>query len=123
VHRYFTQALPLHVEDEERSVLPRLRGRDAVVDGALAAMVSEHQEHQGPLAQLVATCGSLSVTPARHSELSPALLATVAWLEQSFQAHLRAEEEVVIPGMRRWLSPQDDAAVVAEVRLRRSAPT
>ena len=123
VHRYFTLALPLHVEDEERSVLPRLRGRSAEVDGALATMAAEHQEHQGPLADLVATCATLSATPARHGELSTALLTTVACLEQKLKAHLGAEEVVVIPGMRRWLSPQEDAAIVAEVRSRRAAPT
>ncbi len=122
VRRYFTLALPLHVEDEERSILPRLRGRATEIDGALAAMVAEHQEHQRPLAELVATCATLSVTPTRHGDLSPALLATVTWLEKDFQSHLGAEEAVVIPGMRRWLSTQDDAAIVAEIRGRRGSP-
>lgn len=121
VHRYFEQALPLHAEDEERSVTPRLRGHDAALDAALAALAAEHREHQGPLRELAATCAALTAAPARHGELAPALLATVAWLEQHFQAHLADEEAVVIPGMRRWLSPQDDAAIVAELRGRRTS--
>jgi iron-sulfur cluster repair protein YtfE (RIC family) len=123
VHRYFTMALPLHVVDEERSVLPRLRGRSAEIDAALAAMVAEHQGHLGPLAELVAACATLSATPDRHGELAPGLLVTLGCLEPQLQSHLVAEESVVISGMRRWLSPQEDAAVVAEVRWRRAAPT
>ncbi len=46
VHRYFTQALPLHARDEEESVLPRLRGRDPEVDRELAEMVHEHRGHE-----------------------------------------------------------------------------
>src|SRR5262245_4414109 len=34
VRRYFSQALPLHVEDEEESVLPRLESRSAELDAA-----------------------------------------------------------------------------------------
>jgi hypothetical protein len=108
--------------DEERSVLPRLRGRSAEVDAALAAMVVEHQDHLGPLAELVAAFATLSATPGRHGELAPGLLVTLGCLEPQLLSHLGSEETVVISGMRRWLSPQDDADVVAEVRLRRAAP-
>ena len=39
VRRYFTEALPLHAQDEEASILPRLRGLDARVDAELEAKV------------------------------------------------------------------------------------
>ena len=120
VHRYFTEALPLHAEDEERSILPRLRGRQAGLDAALATMAAEHREHQGPLDELRALCAALTAAPGRHAELSPALLAVVDWLERHFEAHLAAEEALVLPAMRRWLDPGEDAAIVAELRQRRA---
>ena len=122
-HRYFTLALPLHAADEERSILPRLLGREPALDAALRAMAAEHAAHQGRLADLTSACAALAEAPARHGELAPALLGTVAWLERHFEAHLGAEEAVVLPGMRRWLTPEEDAAVVAELRARRATPT
>lgn len=123
VHRYFTQALPLHAADEERSILPRLRSREPALDAALDAMVAEHAAHQGHLADLTAACAALAAAPARHAELASALLDSVAWLESHLEAHLGAEEAVVLPGMRRWLGPEGDAAVVSELRARRAEPT
>lgn len=123
VHRYFTEALPLHAEDEERSVLPRLRGREAVLDGALAAMAAEHLEHRGRVADLTGACGSLAAAPALHPLLAPMLLGAVTWLERHFEAHLGAEEAVVFPGLGRWLTPAEDAAIVVELRARRTAST
>src|SRR5687768_5521196 len=41
VERYFSEALPLHVADEEESIAPRLRGLSPEVDDALAVMVQQ----------------------------------------------------------------------------------
>src|ERR1051326_5002660 len=38
VARYFSEALPLHVADEEQSILPRLQGKSAELDAALSEM-------------------------------------------------------------------------------------
>src|SRR5262245_23535436 len=46
VQRYFTEALPLHVRDEEESLLPRLQGRSAEVDRALGVMKEQHERHE-----------------------------------------------------------------------------
>jgi hypothetical protein len=64
VRRYFLEALPLHVADEDESIVPRLRGRDAEVDAALATMSAEHEGHRAPLAELVSTCAALEAAPA-----------------------------------------------------------
>ena len=122
VARYFRQALPLHARDEEDSILPRLRGADPEVDAALADMEREHGEHAAPLATLVAACESLAAEPSRLPELAPSLSRTVAELDAHFAGHLRREEAVIFPAMRRLLSPADDAAIVRELRARRGAP-
>lgn len=127
VRRYFGEALPLHARDEEESVLPRLRGRDPAVDAALGTMAREHEEHERPLRVLVDACAGLARDPARHAELARVLLAATAELERHFAAHLRREEEVIFPAVRRLLDPASDRDIVRELRARRErarpAPT
>jgi hemerythrin-like domain-containing protein len=119
VSRYFSQALPLHAQDEERSILPRLHGRDPAVDVELETMRREHGEHEGPTRALVEACGALERAPERHAELAGALGEATAELERHFAAHLRREEEVIFPAVRRFLDPAADAQVVREIRARR----
>src|SRR5215468_1101653 len=45
ITRYFSEALPLHVADEEESIMPRLRGKTAELDASLSEMREEHREH------------------------------------------------------------------------------
>ncbi len=119
VRRYFSQALPLHAQDEEASILPRLLGRDPVVDAALRAMTREHAEHEAPLRTLVAACDEIAGAPGRHAELAPVIGAATAELERHFAGHLRREEELVFPAMRRLLDRRADAEIVRELRARR----
>ena len=119
VERYFTQALPLHAQDEEESVAPRLRGRDRRVDAELEAMVREHREHERPLGVLLGGCASLARDPGRHAELAAMVERAAAELERHFAAHLAREEEVIFPAMRRLLDRTGDAGIVKEIRLRR----
>ncbi len=119
VHRYFTQALPLHARDEEDSILPRLRGRDPEVDRALEDMAREHAEHEPPLARLTGACEALARAPDRHAALAPTIAAATGELEAHFAGHLRREEEVIFPAMRRLLDRAEDAAIVRELRARR----
>jgi hemerythrin-like domain-containing protein len=119
VRRYFSEALPLHARDEEDSILPRLQGRDAAVDAALAAMTREHLEHEHPLGMLLAGCQALSNDPGRRAELVPSIASATADLERHFAGHLQAEEAVIFPAVRRLLDPAADREVVREIRARR----
>ncbi len=119
VHRYFTQALPLHARDEEDSILPRLHGRDPDVDRELETMAREHAEHEPPLTRLVTACDAVARDPDRHGGLAPTIAAAARELEEHFVAHLRREEEVIFPAMRRLLDRAEDAAIVRELRARR----
>ncbi|WP_242333584.1 MULTISPECIES: hemerythrin domain-containing protein [unclassified Anaeromyxobacter] len=119
VRRYFTQALPLHAQDEERSILPRLRGRDPAVDAELDTMTREHAEHEAPLAILVGACEELAREPGRLAALAPVVGAATAELERHFVAHLEREEKVIFPAMRRLLERSVDGEIVREIRARR----
>ncbi len=121
VERYFTLALPLHVRDEEESLLPRLYGRDAEVDRALAAMASQHVEHGALISRLVALAAALHADPARLAELAGDLAAVAVPLERELAAHLEHEETVVFPAIARLLDAAAQAAVVGEIAARRSS--
>ncbi|MBN8616763.1 MAG: hemerythrin domain-containing protein, partial [Deltaproteobacteria bacterium] len=56
VRRYFREALPLHVADEEESIRPRLAGHA----DALAQMHAEHDAHREALAALDAALSALA---------------------------------------------------------------
>lgn len=120
VRRYFGEALPLHVEDEEESVLPRLQGREPSLDDALERMSAEHSEHAPMLAALLHTCRTLESAPERHADLRAALAATATALERLFTAHLEAEEAVVLPAIRDLLPAAEHDAMVHELRARRA---
>ncbi len=119
VHRYFAVALPLHAQDEEVSIAPRLRGLDPALDAELGTMVREHREHERPLGALVEACARLSGEPGRHGELAAAIQAASEDLARRFAEHLAREEQVVFPAVRRLLDRAADAAVVTEIRQRR----
>jgi iron-sulfur cluster repair protein YtfE (RIC family) len=121
VSRYFTLALPLHAEDEEQSILPRLRGRDPALDAELEAMRREHAEHLRPLGELVRACDALALAPERQPELAGTIGTAAEELTRHFAEHLRREEEVIFPAIRRYVDPGADAEVVREIRARRGA--
>ncbi len=120
VQRYFAQALPLHAQDEEQSILPRIQGRDPAVDRELREMRREHGEHVLPLERLTGLCGALAADPERLSELAPAVGLAGSLLASLFAVHLDREERVIFPAVRRTLGRDEDARVVAEMRARRA---
>ena len=122
VLRYFEEALPLHVEDEEESILPRLRGRDPGVDASLQQMHEEHVSHAPRLARLLSICRLLTNSPEEHSGSSEELVAVATELEREFRVHLQNEENTIIPALARFLSAEEQDEIVAELRARRTAP-
>lgn len=118
VERYFEEALPLHVADEEESLVPRLRGRDRELEEALEAMRAQHAEHDAALVALLGASASLRERP-RDEERRRALAAAAERLEAAFAEHLALEERVVFPAIRRLLSPEVQREVVRELRARR----
>lgn len=117
--RYFSLALPLHVADEEQSLLPRLRGRDTALDIALAMMHAEHASHEQSVAALLAALSRLHDAPSDPLLRAHAKQAADA-LAVSFGHHLAAEEAHVFPAVSRLLDAEAQRAVLAELRARRA---
>ncbi|HSO40547.1 MAG TPA: hemerythrin domain-containing protein [Labilithrix sp.] len=121
VERYFAEALPLHVRDEEESVLPRLVGRTSAIDAALERMHEQHEMHVELLARLLACSAALRAAP-QDLAARAALLAVAQPLRAVFEPHLQAEEEILFPALRALLSLDEQQAILGELRERRSAP-
>ena len=119
VRRYFAEALPLHMADEDQSIAPRIRGRDPALDAALADMSAEHAHHQAQIDQLCELCGELEARPAALAELAPVLAPLSAALEAELAEHLRREEDRVLPQLARLLTAGERAAITGEMRGRR----
>ncbi len=111
IGRYFREAMPLHVADEEESILPRLRGRDAAVDHALAAMQEQHGEHEPHLAEML----SAVAEPLACARIA----AAAAALDDALAPHLELEEAILFPAIRRLLDERELADIAAEIRARR----
>jgi hemerythrin-like domain-containing protein len=118
IERYFVEALPLHVRDEEDSILPRLHGRSEALDQALSRMRLEHRAHEPVLVELLAACRALRQAPldsARLLELSQ----IAERLTRAFLPHLEQEEALIFPALRELLSEAERTDISNELRARR----
>jgi iron-sulfur cluster repair protein YtfE (RIC family) len=119
IEAYFGRALPLHVRDEEESILPRLRGREAALDAALGQMAAQHTSHEAPLRSLVELCRALRDGERDLPSLAAELVPLTAELERELLAHLELEESVIFPAIDRLLGPTEQEAIIRELRARR----
>jgi iron-sulfur cluster repair protein YtfE (RIC family) len=122
VQRYFRHGLPHHVDDEKKSILPRLKSRSREVDDALAAMEREHRDHEAPLARVLGLMDAVVAAPGDHARLAAEVSAAAAEISRVFESHLASEEKTVFPALRSFLSPADRSQILAELRARRAAP-
>lgn len=124
VRRYFDEALPLHVADEEESVIPRLRTRAESATSELAAalerIAEDHREHQHDLALLVMLCAELAEDPRQLDERRAELETLAKRLVDDFERHLALEERVLFPAIDRLLPLEQRRALAAEFRARRT---
>jgi iron-sulfur cluster repair protein YtfE (RIC family) len=123
VFRYFSEALPFHVADEELSVVPRLAGKRPELDAALHQMQEEHLAHEANVQVLVETCSALKASPAMLGDLHDTLLHAASTLEIEFTTHLKQEEETIFPAIRSLLTAEERAMMLAELRERRDSKT
>ena len=119
IHRYFTVALPLHEEDEEGSLFPRLLERMPQLRQRLAAFRRDHEALNDGVAGIVAA--SLEVKSGPGDAAAVGRLASAARaLEDVWQSHLSAEEGELFPAARQALSAEDRAAIRQEMDARRA---
>jgi len=106
-------AVPMHTEDEEYTLLPRLREAvgPALVHTPVHGLEREHAQHQALLAGL-----KRAVVQRDPVAAARAALAVVA----EYRGHIRNEEEVIFPWARRLLAdPAVLATMLQEMRRRR----
>lgn len=116
--RYFREGLPLHVEDEEQTLLPRVQGHDQGTDDALRTMHREHLEHGPELERLLAALGAVRLHPTEPGPRA-ALERVAGSLQQAFEGHLQTEEALVFPAWKRLVPPEEQRRAVGELRARR----
>ena len=121
VHRYFTEALPLHAADEDETLEPRLRGRSSELDAALDRMSREHQAHLPLVARVCELTHVLSADPGQLARVAAELSAVARQLEQQLLDHLEHEERTLIPAVAQHLPPRTRASIVAQFAARRNA--
>jgi len=119
LHRYFAQALPLHAEDEEESVLPRLAGRAAELDTRLERMRAEHVRIDELLAPQLEAWQALAKQPADLVTLAPRLSPLGRQLQALFGEHLESEEKYIFVALQTQLSHTELGAIEQEIRDRR----
>lgn len=115
--RYFGEGLPLHGQDEDLSLKPRLcaLGLDEQALAELERMSADHHEMDSILPDLLARLAEISAgTPP-----APALLREPATrLCALLLDHIDREERLIFPLAAR-LGPADHAAMFEEMRARR----
>lgn len=118
IERYFSKALPLHVEDEEASILPRLRGRTSRIDAALARMHEQHEVYDAMIRRVCTHASALARTPDDRSARE-GLAAVARPLRLFLLEHLEAEEKIVFPQIRQHFSLAEERLVRREMEDRR----
>lgn len=124
VHRYFLEALPLHHQDEDQSLLPRLRKHASEnLASALHTVHREHHKLDEVLARLLPAWKAIADDPRRLPAMAGALALDTLRFDQLWKHHLQLEEETVFPAARALLPKNELAALLAEVRGRRTPET
>ncbi|MCC6766482.1 MAG: hemerythrin domain-containing protein [Deltaproteobacteria bacterium] len=118
--RYFSEALPLHVADEEQSIAPRLRDRSPAVNDVLDALSAQHLRHDARIELLLRALAEVRRAPL--DEAAKSRLAAVAEpLQTEFEEHLALEERVIFPALRHEVPAETQTSIVDELRERRRA--
>lgn len=118
VRRYFTEALPLHILDEEITIRELLAGHNPIVDAALARMAGDHLDHEPALGRLIDLCAELERAPGDLGGIAVELAALVAVLEAQLLEHLAMEERTIFAALR-LLPASDRDALARAMRERR----
>lgn len=114
--------MPMHCEDEDLSLAPRLLGRHHVVDNALSQMKLQHLALDAPLARVRMLCLVLSRDISRLHALRFELGAAAEDLRLRLAVHHEFEESIVFPALKRFLCVDELASIGAEMRARRETP-
>jgi hemerythrin-like domain-containing protein len=102
IRRYFNEAAPRHHEDEEVDMFPLLRERtlDASTLAALDRVEADHLAMAGLWRQLDAVL--VRISAGEPAALEPSIVSRFAAM---YDQHIDIEETVLLPALRRALTP------------------
>jgi hemerythrin-like domain-containing protein len=121
--RYFGQAAPKHIADEEESLFPRLRQiQRAEIQSSLSQLEQLEEEHRWavPLHAEVEQLGAqyLSTGSLSDAEIEKFRRA-VAHLVSMYKQHINIEDSVIFPLAARLLPQAEKMAIALEMASRR----
>ncbi len=119
VARYFSIGLPLHMEDEDLSIAPRLVEVNPILEITIDVLESQHRSHEPIIEWLVSLCKRIERAPAELENVRDILSQTTELLAPLFDTHLEIEEQVVFPAITR-LPASEQQAIAREIRARRA---
>jgi hemerythrin-like domain-containing protein len=117
--RYFTVVLPLHEEDEEASVFPRLLLRAPELAPTIAGLRLHHAAQAQKVGEVLAVCQALLTSTEADAGLRRRLSATAEALAEVWRTHLASEERDLFPSLKTALSEEERATIREEMRARR----
>jgi hypothetical protein len=120
VHRYFAMAFPLHTEDEDLSIAPRLLAASVSreVENAIALQAAQHPIVDSITTDIAEMTRTLAYEPERMSSLRHPLGTLAAGLGAVWETHLGLEERVIFPALGE-LSREAVQQILAECEARR----
>jgi iron-sulfur cluster repair protein YtfE (RIC family) len=113
VRRYFGDAFPLHKQDEEDDIFPRLLGRGDELDAAIGELIRDHDVHDAQVAAIVELCARIEHDPTQHRALASRLTDTVQALGHELDAHMKLEERIVFPAIAMMATLEKQEILVA----------
>ena len=120
IYRYLSVSLPLHEADEEDTVRPRL---DAVADDrvrhALIAMHDQHLAIDELVERLLPLLLMVERNPAAIHDAGGEMCSITKALQQTFEAHLKLEEDAIFPAIHSLLPQSERLAMLEEMQARR----
>jgi iron-sulfur cluster repair protein YtfE (RIC family) len=119
IHRYFSEALPLHIADEQECILPQIASWSPEIDRALAQMTDDHTAHAHAVDRLIGLCAIVVADPRQLTTVAAELARAASELTTEMNTHLELEERVIFPALRRLTSEQRDEILHA-MRERRA---
>ena len=121
--RYFREAAPKHIADEEESLFPRLRRIEDHSLATLLARIESLEEEHVCADRMHSEVDTLGLLWLRNGGLPPAeatrLVTTLAQLRDIYRHHIAVEDAEVFPAAAAVLSGSDRQAIGIEMATRR----
>ncbi len=118
--RFFETSGAWHTADEEQSLFPRMRAALRPEELAyLDHLEAQHEEAEGEFAKLKAIAAQMAEQPAPEPALVESYRDTVGRLSRLYRQHIQSEDETLTAMGKRVLTPEDLAAIAAEMKHRR----